>query len=248
MTGPEIIRRVDDGANYYIRLFGEAAHMESIDNGVYRVVRPKKGEQGVIFVCDIRPEALDRKTIREIKRLHMPVWWPLQLSDKLYRQIHHKKRKTGGDPDELYMAVFPGEAVCHDKARLARQAESAEDFARWATLANGGFDSAYACIHPQHHYPLCERGALRCFYIEIDGKIVATAAIMLDGANASLEFVATAPAHRRQGLASGVCIAAVQDAFANGAELVTLRAGNEGTKELYTSLGFKIYNEALSSI
>ena len=245
MTPQEIIRRVDAGANNYIRLFGEAPHMESIDNGVYRIVRPKPGEQGIKFVCDIRSERLDKKAIREIKRLHMPIWWPLQLSDKLYRQIHHKKRKPGGDPDELYMAVFPGEAVPHDKARLARQADNAEDFARWAMLANGGFDSAYACIHPQHHYPLCERGALRCYFIEKDGQIVATAAIMQEGANASLEFVATAPAHRRQGLASGVCAAAIEDVFAHDAELVTLRAGNKGTRELYTSLGFRIYNDTI---
>jgi len=57
--------------------------------------------------------------------------------------------------------------------------------------------------------------------------------------------VATGPAHRRQGLASGVCAAAIADAFAHGAELVTLRASNEGTRGLYTSLGFKIYNEAI---
>ncbi|MCL2696435.1 MAG: GNAT family N-acetyltransferase, partial [Clostridiales bacterium] len=83
------------------------------------------------------------------------------------------------------------------------------------------------------------------YYIEIDGQIVAVAAIEPDGADASLEFVATDPAHRRQGLASGVCAAAVEDAFVRGAEIVTLRAGNEGTKELYTALGFRIYNETI---
>ena len=245
MTQQEIIRRVDAGANNYIRLFGEAAHMESIDNGVYRVIRPKKGEQGISFVCDVRPERLDGRAIREIKRLHMPVWWPLQLSDARYRRIHHKKRARGGEPDELYMAIFPGEAVSHEKARLVRIVETPEGFARWSMLANGGFDSAYACIHPQYHWPLCESGALRCYYIEKDGQVIAVAAIMQEGTDASLESVVTAPSHRRQGLASGVCAAAVQDAFARGAKLVTLRAGNEGTRELYTALGFKIYNEAI---
>jgi len=232
MTPHEIITRVDAGANNYIRLFGEAAHMESIDNGAYRTIRPKTGEQGISFVCDIRQEKLDKRTIREIKRLKMPVWWPLQAP----------YIKPG---DELYMAVFPGENIFHEKARLARQVENQEDFARWAALANGGFDSAYACIHPVHHYPLCERGALRCYYIEIDGQMVATAAIMREDANASLEFVMVDPAHRRQGLARGICASALEDAFTHGAEIVTLRAGNEGTKDLYTSLGFRIYNEAI---
>lgn len=233
MTGKEIIRRVNDGANHYIRLFGEAPHMESTDNGVYRVIRPKRGEKGLKFVCDVRPELLDRRAIREIKRLKIPVWWPLQMPDDLKKAV---KFNAG---EELYMAVFPGEVISHEKARLVRRVKGPENFARWVM-----FD-IYPWLHPQHHYPLCERGALRCYYIEIDGKMVATAAIMPDGANASLEFVATAPAHRRQGLASGVCVAAIEDAFARGAELVTLRASNEGTRDLYTSLGFKIYNDSI---
>ncbi|MDR2687268.1 MAG: GNAT family N-acetyltransferase [Oscillospiraceae bacterium] len=245
MTDREIIRRIDAGTNNYIRLFGEAPHMESIDKVAYRIIRPKKGEQGVRFVCDIRQERLDGRTIREIKRLGMPVWWPLQISGAPYRRIHHRKRKPGGEPDELYMAVFPGEGAPHEKARLALMVESPEDFARWAALTNSAFSNAYACIHPRYHYPLCERGALRCYYIETGGQMIATAAIMREAADASLEFVMVDPAHRRQGLASGICAAAVADAFAQGAELVTLRASNEGTRELYTSLGFKIYNEAI---
>jgi len=232
MTGLEIIQCVDNGANNYIRLFGEAPHMESIDNGIYRIVRPKRGEQGVRFVCDIRPERLGQKTIRKIKRLKMPVWWPLQTPCI----------KPG---EELYMAVLPGEMISHEKVKSVRRVKGPEDFARWVNCMNDATFDGYPYLHPQHHYPLCERGTLRCYFIEIDGQITATAAIMLDGANASLEFVATDPAHRRQGFASGVCVAAVHDAFACGAEIVTLRAGNEGTKELYTSLGFKIYNEAL---
>ena len=233
MTTHEIIKRVDDGANNYIRLFGEAAHMESIDNGSYRIVRPKRGEKGVKFVCDIRPGRLNKKLIREIKCLRMPVWWPLHMPDDL------KKAAKFNSGDELYMASFPGEIIFHEKARLARQVEGPEGFARWVM-----FDT-YPWLHPQHHYSLCERGALRCYCIEIGGQIIATAAIMLDGASASLEFVATDPAHRRQGLASGVCSAAIEDAFARGAEIVTLRASNEGTRELYTSLGFKIYNDSI---
>jgi len=248
LTDIEIIKRVDDGANYYIRLFGDAPHMESIDNGVYRVVRPKQGEHGIRFIADVRPELLNKKKIREIKRLRMPVWWGLLISDDLYRLVYHKKRKKNMEikpGDELYMAAFPGEMISHEKAKLARRVETPDDFARWAKsmcdILSGGFPD----IHPQHHYPLCQRGALRCYYIEINGQIASTAAIMMDGANASLEFVATNPAHRRQGLAGGVSVAAVNDAFACGAEIVTLRAMNPGTRELYTSLGFKIYNEAL---
>jgi len=143
------------------------------------------------------------------------------------------------------MAAFPGEIVSHEKAKLVQRAETPEDFARWTIFNNDVMYGGYPYLHPQHHYPLCERGALRCYYIEIDGQIAATAAIEPNGADASLAFVATAPAYRRQGLAGGVCVAAVEDAFARGAEIATLTAGNPGTRELYTSLGFRIYNDAL---
>lgn len=35
MTASDIIRCIDDGANHYISLLGEAAHMERHDNGCY---------------------------------------------------------------------------------------------------------------------------------------------------------------------------------------------------------------------
>jgi ribosomal protein S18 acetylase RimI-like enzyme len=235
MTPREVISRIDAGANNYVRLFGEAAHMESVDNGAYRVIRPKPGERGIKFVCDVRPERLDRRTIRELKRLHMPVWWPLLMPDRL---------KFKPDVD-LCMAILPGELISNDRAKLVQRVKNAEDFARWATFVNDTMYGGYPYVHPVHHWPLCERGAIRCYFIALDGQMAAAAAIEPDGADASLEFVATDPTHRRQGLASGVCAAAIADAFARGAELVTLRAGNEGARELYTSLGFKIYNEAI---
>jgi len=80
--------------------------------------------------------------------------------------------------EELYMAVFPGEMISCEKAKLVRRVEGPEDFARWVM-----FD-IYPWLHPRHHYPLCERGALRCYCIEIGGQIAATAAIMSDGTDA----------------------------------------------------------------
>jgi len=35
MTNKEIIQHIDDGANYYVGLFGEAVHMEKVDKEFY---------------------------------------------------------------------------------------------------------------------------------------------------------------------------------------------------------------------
>ena len=108
MNTQEIIRRIDDDTNNYIRLFGEAPHMESLDNGAYRVIRPKKGEQGLKFICDVRPERLDKKTVRAVKRLKVSVWWGLLLPDDLRKK--HKKIESSplrvGSPTRQNNSAF----------------------------------------------------------------------------------------------------------------------------------------------
>ncbi len=45
MTDFEIIKHVENGANFYLKLSGDAQHMEYNDNGVYSYIMPKEGEQ-----------------------------------------------------------------------------------------------------------------------------------------------------------------------------------------------------------
>lgn len=61
MTDREIIRHIDDGANFYIRLFGDAVHMENTDGEFYSCVRPKAGEHGISFIYNVRIEQLAPK-------------------------------------------------------------------------------------------------------------------------------------------------------------------------------------------
>ena len=63
MTGDEIIQYIDDGAIFYLDFFGDADHMESKDNGIYRVIRPKENGQGVRFIYDIRLENLSKHIV-----------------------------------------------------------------------------------------------------------------------------------------------------------------------------------------
>lgn len=58
MLDQQIIKYIDNGANYYLKLFGKAENMEMVDNGFYTYIRPLEGQIGVNFVFDIRIENL----------------------------------------------------------------------------------------------------------------------------------------------------------------------------------------------
>lgn len=45
MEKAEICRHIDNGANFYLRLLGDAQHMEYSDNGYYSIIRPKDGQK-----------------------------------------------------------------------------------------------------------------------------------------------------------------------------------------------------------
>ena len=256
MTDYEIISCVNDGANFYLRFFGKAVHMEYCKKEFYGYIRPKQGEHGVRFIFDVRLESLpnDRKLekIAEIKSLDMPVWWDMHSSDALYRLIHGKAREkvegTLTDGDELYMAILPDEKIDADMACeniTIKKIDSPSSFAEWANAVNEIMFNGYADIHPVNHYHLCRDGDINCF-ICYDGDTVAAVSSVMDNQGVcSLEFVATAPNYRRKGFAKAVCTRAIKDAFENGASIITLRALQPYTRELYTSLGFKIYNYAL---
>jgi ribosomal protein S18 acetylase RimI-like enzyme len=256
MTEREIIRCIDDGANFYLQFFGDAVHMDYKKNDFYSFIQPKQGEQGVCYIFNVKLEKLSKKEqnekIAEIKALNMPVWWDLQCSDGLFQLIHGKNRekinKEPADGDELYMAILPDDALTSEiipAGMLVKKVSNSADFEKWANAVNIIMNGGYADIHPINHYHLCKSGAINCFICYHNDNVVAVASIMNNEGVCSLEFVATDPNYRKQGLAKAVCSEAIKDAFNNGARIITVRAINEGTRELYSSLGYVIYNNAL---
>ena len=256
MTEQEIIRHINDGANFYLRFFGDATHMIYHKNDFYSFIQPKQGEHGVSFAFDVKLENLSEKEqlekISELKSLKMPIWWDLQASDSLYKLIHGSdKQKPIPEPvngDELYMAILPAEQINPEKVLdniVVKKIDSPTAFEEWATAVNAIMFNGYADIHPVNHYYLCEKGIINCFACYCQDIAVSFASVMCDGRICSLEFVATDPNYRRQGFAALVCSEAMTYCFDNGAKIITLRALQPGTRELYTALGYKIYNYAL---
>jgi ribosomal protein S18 acetylase RimI-like enzyme len=251
MTESEIIKYVNDGAIYYLQLFGKATHMEYINNGYYSYIRPKGNEQGVSFVFDVKIENLSKKEqtekIDEIKKLNMPIWWDLPISENLYKLIFGKEKPKGSaDDEELYMAILPNEKPNNKilPETDIKKVDSKELFKMWAKITNDN-NNGYQDIHPENHFHLCEDGLMDCYICFKNGLAVSTATIMNNNGIASLEFVATVPEYQKKGFATLICIYAVNEAFYNRAKIITVRAINPFAKKIYSSIGFRIYNHKL---
>lgn len=247
MKNSEICKHIDDGANFYLRILGDARHMEYIDNGYYSIIRPKEGQEGVTCLFNVRLEHLPddklEQKVNEIKELNMHTWWGLTLSERMLNAIWGEKRpEPPPEPndEEGYMAMLLNEKPAYEEINIpitVKRVSNAEDFIVWANISN---NDGYPIIHPENHYHLCEGGIMPCYIGYYNGVAAAVCSIINNGDISSLEFVVTKDEYRRKGLARAVCITAINEAFKNGSKIITLRAF-PNAKKLYKALGFKLY-------
>lgn len=250
MTNKEIIKHIDDGANYYVSLFGEAVHMEKFDKEFYSYVKPKEGEQGISFIYNLRindlPAEQMKTVVDEMKSMNMPIWFGMDLSDEAVYAFSgekpaHEKREPKED-DEVYLAMLSEEKTEYQKNdHKIIKVHTAEEFAAWAQMVNNILAGGRTDIHPVNHFVWCEKMGVKCYILYHDGVPVSVTAIMDNNGVDSLEFVGTVPEMRRKGFAKAVCERAVSDAFADGASIITIRAINRSAARLYQSIGFKVY-------
>lgn len=250
MTNREIIQHIDNGANFYVSLFGDAVHMEKIDKEFYSYVKPKAGEEGISFIYNVHLDDLPREQIKvvidEMKSMHMPIWLGLLVSDEVAfifsgQKPTHSPAEFDEDV-ETYMAILPEEKrEFHENNHKIIKVHSPEEFALWAQLTNDIFSGGYPDIHPVNHFTWCEKRNVKCYIMYHDNIPVSVASIMDNKGIASLEFVATIPEMRRKGFAKAVCETAINEAFSDGASIITTRSINASAAKLYQSIGFKFY-------
>ena len=231
MNARDILRHIDEGANHFLRTLAAAPHRTCMDAGGFTVIRPREGQEGVLFVCGLQLEGCTPSQWRDIisraKATGLPVWFPLLSTDEQFACFFGRERIHGAPlaaDDEVYMALFP-----HELTAVVN-----------AVLSDGRPD-----LHPTHHLPLMKNGQLHAYVLYFEGTPVSAAVTMCKDGVASLEFVATLPTFRCRGYADAVCRQAVQDALNRGARLVTVRAVNAAAARLYSQLGFRAYNHAL---
>lgn len=238
----EVLGYVDNWANFYLRAFGNAKHMECYDNGRYTWIHPQNGFSGADSIFNIRLENLNsneqRDTIEEIKTMKKNTWWNY-YSDGVNNLIYPNGRPFPTENDwEVYSLMLPDEKPSYRNNDVNIQhAVSLSDFCIWTGIVNRYIHGA-DIFHPDNHYHLCKNGIIRC-YIAFDQNVpAAVASTMKNGNIYSLEFVATLPEYRRKGLATALCQTAINEAFHYGADIVTTRAYEE-SKILGELLGFK---------
>lgn len=70
MNNSEIMKLIDDGANFYCRQLGNASHMEFINNGFYSMIYPKTGQDGGTSLFDVSIENLkNEQALQKIKEI-----------------------------------------------------------------------------------------------------------------------------------------------------------------------------------
>lgn len=243
--------RIARGGIHYLRQLADATHMEQIDEGFCTWIRPRAGEQGVSIRFDFRLEGRTEAEIEEsvdrVVEAGGPVYWghlPAPVMEKVNRRIGVASGNGQVDEEEeANMALLPGETFDLPEARypiMVRKVANEADFKRWAEQCNRVMSGGFPVLHPDHHLHLWSSGALTCYWGYYGFIPAATAALLHQGGDDSLEFVSTDPDFRRKGLSQAVCQRAVTDAFGAGARLITLRAAS-GSKKLYRSLGFQCY-------
>jgi GNAT superfamily N-acetyltransferase len=252
MHNPEIMKRIDDGANFYLRQLGNASHMEYVNNGCYSMIYPKVGQEGGRSLFEVTLDDLSdeeaRQTIAEIQALDMHIWWGLCLSDRIADMVWGKDRpiltpEQHENDEEFYMAILPEEKPIYGKAGDGidvRPVETVQEFGIWADICNTVLHGGYPIVHRVNHFDICKAGIMPCYIGYYQGTPAAVSATLKNDGLSSLEFVATLEGFRKKGLARAVCQLAVEEAFSKGSQIVTLRAFPDA-KNLYQSLGFRIY-------
>lgn len=246
----KVRRHIDEGANFYLWALGAANHMEYIDNGIYSLIRPKEGQQGGTSLFQVRLDHLSDaellEKVYEIKKLNYHTWWGLNLSERALNAVYGNQRPlpaTETNEEEGQMALMvqnKPEYGMLDVSASVKKVTSAEDFKIWANICNKVLHGGYPIIHPENHYHLCKEDIMPCYIGYYNGVAASVCSILNHKEAASLEFVGTLEECRRKGLAKAVCITAIEQAFKNGSEIITLRALSN-SKIMYKGMGFEFY-------
>lgn len=251
MDQQTIRRHIDEGGTYYLDILGKSEHMETVLLPHYTIIRPKKGQHGGTSIYNIQIEQLSDtealRLVQEIKNYKEHIFWGMYPSERLLQYIgkdeYIPEHLPEPNEEEAGMALLAAEKPDYPpiaEGITVSKVDNAEDFRLWALLNNFVLHQGYPIMHPELHYPVCQEGILSCFNVYDQGTFAGVSSLINHNGIFSLEFLAVSGAFRRRGVATAAVIAAVEDACAQGAELITVRAIGK-SNYLLPKLGFRIY-------
>ena len=136
----------------------------------------------------------------------------------------------GGDPRPLSAAASLDGLVIREL-----QPDEAPQHAR---VAADGFGVPVELFLQLTTPTLLATPGVRCYLGEHDGEAATTGLGVTIGSYVAVFNIATAPAHRRQGLAAAITARAVADGLARGATWAWLQSSEAGYR-IYQQLGFR---------
>ncbi len=232
----DLLKYVDNGANLYVRILGQASHMAIEDNGIYEYIHPKNNEDGLRFVYNIRLDNLidveKERALADISKFKAPTWYPLLPSNEYTK-----------DDEELYGAMLYDwlpKYIETSKCIEIKRVTTRNEFNEWCRLCNDYMHGGSNIIDPKSHWEFVENGTIAFYLGYADKKAVSVCAVIYDDKICSLEFAYTLSDYREKGYCKALSQYALNEAFENGAEIVTIRTINNG-HYVGKSLGFRFY-------
>ena len=91
-------------------------------------------------------------------------------------------------------------------------------------------------------FEVTDNPAARCWAAELDDRLVGMLVLWMIVDEAHIATLATHPDFRRQGIAKRLLVAALKNAYAEGARtaLLEVRAGNDAAQTMYRKFGFEV--------
>lgn len=232
---------IDKWANFYLRILGEADNHELVEKEFYTILCPKDKKWASIF--DVRLEDIKEddllKIVNEIKAMKQHVWWN-QYSDKINAVIFPEGRhEPSPNDDEVFAVMTSGEMPAYKDSKIKIiQAKNIDDFKLFYEIC---FDKT---LSPINLYNLYKKKMICCYIGFTNDTPITGTMVLMNGHIYSLELTSTLPEYRKNGFATAVCQIAIKEAFSQGAEVVTIRAGggpaaDNGSKLLGKKLGFE---------
>ena len=201
---------IDEWANFYLRLLGEADNLELIEKDVYTILRPKDKKWASIF--DVRLEHLENedliKTIDEIKEMKQHVWWN-QYSDRINKIIFPEGRhEPTPDDDEVFAVMTPDEMPLYQDSILdVKKAVSIDDFKIFNSIC---FDKT---LSSENLFNLYRKDMIQCYIGYTSEKPISVTMVLKNKNIHSLELTSTISEYKKKGFATIVCQTAIKDSF-----------------------------------
>ncbi|MCL4504925.1 MAG: GNAT family N-acetyltransferase [Chloroflexi bacterium] len=255
MDNKHYVDAIVKGSESYFRAFALADNMRH-HLGDIEWILPLPNTPGPSIVYRV---SLDERTANErigelmpgLQDGTIPSYWvitPNSTPKNIVNILVSNGFKDISDPEhpELGMALdikmIPEPPLSNPNIEV-KKVVSTSEFEVWIDVVNRALHG-WNMLTIEHYSSWLSRDEISFYLGYLNGIPIATISTMQDEDCASVEFVSTLKEYRNQGVATTICVKALQNLKQKGVKTVTLRSSSEAIP-LYKKLGFKPYYEQI---